>query len=515
MKKFHESERFQYHSAFVRVDLLLAGGLSVESVAIFTAGCLALCQKRLGVVIAADDDTLTCLERSRLADIFYSQCQKAANRVSNENLDITVRFSASLIGDDWVEIVPSIRHQEVHPNRKVMVVKFPQVIPLMIFPALPPIVKSYRRVLFAGTFDHLHAGHKSILTQALFLTEDTLYVAVTSEELLLRKTCRAALEPFDLRVTHVDNFIRSIIPECKKDLEIVILQTPDSVGPAGYLDFDAIIVTPETVRGGHGVNEARVANGKSRVEVVILDILDHVSVESKLSSSNIRSALCDTLPGGESDLNELHLCFIEEVCKRIIDEDTVRTIGEAWWSKLRDMHSLEPWRKYHTLRHVLELIHAAKEHSQTELPIETHLAIWFHDCVYDPRSPVNEEESVSVFEEFADKINLPMDIRQNVVRAIRYTKKHTQFISDECTPEWICVFLELDLGILASVPERYQEYKSQIRREFSHFDDERFREGRRQFLESISNFRFRYLRNKDALNLRFAKNVSSEISELN
>ncbi len=514
MKKFHETQRFQCHSAFVRVHLLLSRGLSVEAVSLFTAGCVQLTQKRFGVVIATDDDARTCLERSRLADIFYSQCQKAANRVSNPNLDITVRFSDSSIGEEWVEIVPSIRKQEVDQSHNVLVAKFPQVMPLMIFPPLPPIEKIYRSILFAGTFDHLHAGHRSILTQALFLVEDTLYVAITTEELLLRKRCRSAIEPFDTRVINVDNFIRSIVPECKKDLEIVILPTPDSVGPAGYLDFDAIIVTPETIQGGHGVNDARVACGKSPVEIVTLDILDHASVEYKLSSSNFRSALCDVLPGGEADLNELHSCFVDGLCRRIMEDAAIRTVGEVWWSKLRDMQGLEPWRNYHTLRHVLELIHAAKEHYQAVIPVEIALAIWFHDCVYDPRSPCNEDKSVHVFEGFADKISLPLKLKEEVACAILYTKKHVQNIADNGTPQWMCVFLELDLAILGSFPDRYQEYKSQIRSEFSYLDDERFRRGRREFLEGISTLQFRYLRNKDDLNLRFTKNVSSEISEL-
>ena len=515
MRKIHEVDRFQHGSGFVRADLLLSRGISFEAVILFIAGCVGLVRHRFTVVLASDEAKETCIERCRFVDLLYSQCQKAANGIQNYGLDIRVTFTGTRLDTDWVELVPSIRADEAGESPHRFVVKFPQVMPLLLFTPLPIVAKTFGRVLFAGTFDHLHAGHKSIITQALFLAENTLYLAVTSELLLRKKKCQAAIEPFDSRVVGVDNFIRSIIPDCKKDVEIVILETPDAIGPAGHLDFDAIIVTPETLKGGEAVNAARAANGKSQVEIVNLEILDHASVEYKLSSTSIRTALCGNLPRGEGDLNTLREAFISDICKPLMDDMTLRTLGESWWSKLRDMHGLEPWRHYHNLRHVAELISAAKEHfGNSSIPLEIWLTIWFHDCVYCPRSKTNEVDSAKVFEEFAKQIQLPSDVLEGVTNAVLYSKNHSKSLSETGAQSWIQVFLELDLSILASESERYSEYKGQIRREYAHLDDSQFRGGRREFLEGISGFQFSYLRNKDDLNERITKNVSQEISEL-
>ena len=517
MKKIHESDKFQYESAFVRADLLLSRPISVEAIAIFLAGIVIRCKKRLAVLIASDDYLPISRDRSRLVDIFYTQCQKAIDRIPHHCLDFTVRFSYSGITAEWCELVPSIRSDEVIGHPQYSIVKFPQVMPLMIFEPLPPIGKTFKKVLFAGTFDHLHSGHKSILTQAVFLAEDTLYIAVTSEQLLANKKCRAAIDSFDLRIVNVDNFIRSLLPECKKDLEIVILETPDVIGPAGYLEFDALIVTPETIRGGEKVNEARINSDRPPVEIIVLGILDRMPTETKLSSTNVRTYLCDKLTGGESDLDRLHAAFISGICRQIMSEEEVKTIGTTWWSRLRDMYGLEPWRHYHTLRHVNELLEGAKAHygSFDQIPVNVNLAIWFHDCVYDPRSTKNEEDSVKVFEDFAKCIKaFPNELVDEARIAILLSKDHVRALKDMSTPEWMRVFLELDLSILASDSTRYAEYKTQIRQEYFHLADEAFRSGRRRFLEGVSNFRFMNVSNKDVLNTAFAKNIEVEISEL-
>ncbi len=49
-------------------------------------------------------------------------------------------------------------------------------------------------VLFAGTFDHLHPGHKSVLTRALGAAKDSLHVGVTAGALLAKKVNGKALQ---------------------------------------------------------------------------------------------------------------------------------------------------------------------------------------------------------------------------------------------------------------------------------------------------------------------------------
>lgn len=70
-----------------------------------------------------------------------------------------------------------------------------------------------------------------------------------------------------------------------------------------------------------------------------------------------------------------------------------------------DLHDryTEPQRHYHTLRHLDEmllLLDARAANVDNKIVIE--LAVWFHDCVYDPvkGAPYNENESIVVWEKF-------------------------------------------------------------------------------------------------------------------
>lgn len=61
----------------------------------------------------------------------------------------------------------------------------------------------------------------------------------------------------------------------------------------------------------------------------------------------------------------------------------------------------EPQRHYHTLEHISHMLDALKPRAAHKT---IKLAIWFHDCVYDPvkGGPWNEQESIRVWERFAD-----------------------------------------------------------------------------------------------------------------
>lgn len=54
-----------------------------------------------------------------------------------------------------------------------------------------------------GTFDHMHLGHKLLLTQACLLTKDVLHVGVTGDNLLQKKAYSEFLESFEKRKENV------------------------------------------------------------------------------------------------------------------------------------------------------------------------------------------------------------------------------------------------------------------------------------------------------------------------
>ena len=368
----------------------------------------------------------------------------------------------------------------------------------LVISTLSSFTQTFSSVLFAGTFDHLHSGHKSVLTQALFHATSSLIIGIASQSLLTKKTCPSALEPFETRLQNVLSFIREIIPESMKHIQITMIETADAVGPAATLDFDAIVVTPETKAGAAMVNEARQLHGHKPVQIICAQILGNSNIQQKLSSTSIRTSLCSSLPNGETDLNWLHASL------KSLQFD--QYVVEKWWSKLRDLYGIEPWRHYHTLRHILELLHAVSSQR-----IELFLTIWFHDCIYYPRSSKNEEDSVALFRDFVDEAGVDPAVAATVVETILMSKNHI-FSLKGPIGTWQAEFLELDLSILGAEHGRYIKYADQIRKEYSHVED--YRVKRIEFLESVKLFKFKYLQNKDELNEKMRRNIDWEITVL-
>lgn len=49
------------------------------------------------------------------------------------------------------------------------------------------IKQKYKMTCLGGTFDHLHLGHKLLLTNALFYTGEVIIIGITSSKLLSKK----------------------------------------------------------------------------------------------------------------------------------------------------------------------------------------------------------------------------------------------------------------------------------------------------------------------------------------
>lgn len=194
---------------------------------------------------------------------------------------------------------------------------------------------THRVVAVGGTFDHLHAGHKLLLTAtALLLQPDTLasvnrrlIVGITGDELLKNKKYAEYLNSWNQRQEDVVQFLLSVlsftrssreeativtshdepvpngraihttIKACSITIECVEIQDP--FGPTITDEsVTALVVSGETRSGGQAVNEKRLEKGWKALEVFEVDVLDAEDVEpnptktedfaSKISSTAIR-----------------------------------------------------------------------------------------------------------------------------------------------------------------------------------------------------------------------------------
>jgi len=137
----------------------------------------------------------------------------------------------------------------------------------------------------------------------------------------------------------------------------------------------------------------------------------------------------------------------------------------------------EPHRHYHTLRHISRCLGELDGvRGQADHPFEVELALWLHDAVYDPARSDNEEASATYAREALG--GLLQGEQLELVRSLIMATRHSEppRTSDEG------LIADIDLAILGSPAEEYQEYEDDIMREYCRVPEDRFRAGRAQVL---------------------------------
>jgi predicted metal-dependent HD superfamily phosphohydrolase len=143
----------------------------------------------------------------------------------------------------------------------------------------------------------------------------------------------------------------------------------------------------------------------------------------------------------------------------------------------------EPGRFYHTEKHLEECF--THFDSSTHLafhPAEVELALWFHDAVYDTHGKNSEDRSAAWAESVLHASGAPADLAARVRELVLFTKHNAKPFGTDA-----CLLVDIDLSILGAPVERFDEYETQIRKEYGWVTDKDFREGRgavlREFLK--------------------------------
>ncbi|GAA6014277.1 hypothetical protein JCM11491_005025 [Sporobolomyces phaffii] len=160
---------------------------------------------------------------------------------------------------------------------------------------------SYEVVALGGTFDHLHAGHKILLTMACSIATRKIIVGVSDDQLLGKKQFRQHLESISARIERVRAFIELIRPT----IEHQVVPLEDVYGPtATDPDIQALVVSEETRAGGDAINKLRSERSLSTLDTFVINLVSDdgstpttelddansvkVAVETKMGSTGIR-----------------------------------------------------------------------------------------------------------------------------------------------------------------------------------------------------------------------------------
>ncbi|GMI40063.1 hypothetical protein TrCOL_g933 [Triparma columacea] len=169
----------------------------------------------------------------------------------------------------------------------------------------------------------------------------------------------------------------------------------------------------------------------------------------------------------------------------------------SWLENILNRHTKEEQRHYHTLNHLMEVFALLDEAMDTGgdncSNIDAavcNLSTFFHDSIYDPLSPSNEEDSADLWLSFCSSptVGIPSESPSSpgrlVFEYVMATKHHS--LPTKTPPDpWMGTFVDADLGVLAKVPSAYDNYAGLIRLEYSHIPRHTYCVKRAEVLTSI------------------------------
>jgi predicted metal-dependent HD superfamily phosphohydrolase len=136
---------------------------------------------------------------------------------------------------------------------------------------------------------------------------------------------------------------------------------------------------------------------------------------------------------------------------------------------------------YHVLGHVLACLDELdRSRDLAEDADAVRVALWFHDAVWEPGRPDNEEASAALADEALAAGGVP-EARRGAVRALILATRHDRTPEDPDAR----LIADIDLAILGADPDDYDRYERAVRREYGPLSDAAFAAGRAAFAAGL------------------------------
>lgn len=119
------------------------------------------------------------------------------------------------------------------------------------------------KVMVGGTFDPLHDGHRSLLSRSFALAgrDGEVVIGLTTDQFASRKLHQ--IRPFDFRKKELIDFITNQ----NFTARWIIEPLNDQYGSALDADFDAIVVSEDTLPVAMEINGLRRERGRKKVDI--------------------------------------------------------------------------------------------------------------------------------------------------------------------------------------------------------------------------------------------------------
>lgn len=380
-----------------------------------------------------------------------------------------------------------------------------------------------RSALYAGSFDLPTLGHKWVVDQAAAMF-DKLVVAVAVNP--GKKGTFTTSQRMEM--------VRSIATE-HSNVEVVEL------GPQYTVDYARTHEIGWLVRGLRNTTDFENEQLIRHINALIAPSVTTLFLSPPKALEEVSSSLVKGLVG-PSGWRNLVRKFVDSTAHYHLLENYASKQYkslESFYTRLEEFELVSSrfrGRVYHNIEHVL---HCLEELTWVQDQVDPKqygallAAVWFHDIVYDPKSPsgFNEVES--------GRVALLRSMPLSTLQMILATRKHIPVAAtasemwslygysyldgmgridfkSEASPETLSLFLDIDLSILGQQQVDYDRYARAIRQEYSFVSDPAYKEGRTKILNNFLSRDRIYL--TDSFESRYGvqarENLTREIAQL-